>query len=239
MAVSVKNSSASDPADARLQMHVKYFTDPLCCWSWVLGPHLDELQRLFPGRINMQYIMGGMIPSWDKFYDESNAISHPAQMGPVWMHAAQLTGRPINYLLWMKDPPASSYPACIAVKCVQLQSTKLGDTYFKRVQQAAMTEVKNVASWPVLEGLARQLASEQQSFSLKQFTLDYEQQNGALAFRADLDLVACYKITRFPTLLIDVPDRKSIVITGYRTFDGLTDALTQAFDMKIDRESQT
>lgn len=86
--------------------------------------------------------MGGLIPSWTNFHDEVNAVTRPVQMGPVWMHAGQVANRPIHHLLWMKNPPSSSYPACIAVKSAQLQSGGHGESLLQRLREAAMVEEK-------------------------------------------------------------------------------------------------
>lgn len=204
------------------------FTDPLCCWSWGLQPHLERLQALYGERITLQYKMGGMLPSWQQFYDEANAVSRPVQMGPVWMHAAQLTGRPINHHLWVKDPPASSFPACIAVKSAALQSPEAGVACFKQLQEAALAQGKNIAAWPVIHAVAQALVAVHPSFDVEQFAVDYKGA-GMEAFRADRELAAQYRITRFPTLIITAAGHKSILLSGYRTGDGIIRAVEQAF----------
>jgi putative protein-disulfide isomerase len=223
-----------DALDGSPDLHVTYFTDPLCCWSWGFQPHLEALQTLYDKRMSVQYVMGGMLPSWEHFRDEVHAVSRPAQMGPVWMHAAQLTGRPINYHLWIKDPPASSYPACIAVKCAALQSAELGVTYFKHLQEATMTQAQNISSWPVLQAVAKEVAKNDDSFDVARFLADYQQQKGVDAFRADLALAARYQVTRFPTIVIESPGKKGIVISGYRTAEALNETITRAFGRGVD-----
>jgi len=144
------------------------------------------------------------------------------------MHAAQLTGRSIDHHLWVKDPPVSSYPACIAVKSAELQSAKAGIACFKRLQQAAMLEGKNISSWPVIKGIAQELTTTYPSFDLKQFTVDYEGE-GINAFRDDLALIGQYRITRFPTLMIYQREGKGIILPGFRRFEGMLEAIEQAF----------
>src|SRR5436190_8530475 len=107
--------------DAAIEITI--FTDPLCCWSWAFEPQLQHLKMILAGQAEWQYRMAGLLPSWNNFQDNVNAVSRPIQMGPVWMHAGQIAQKPICHRLWIDDPPASSYPACIAVKCTQLQSS--------------------------------------------------------------------------------------------------------------------
>ncbi|WP_162915343.1 DsbA family protein [Paraflavitalea soli] len=206
-----------------------WFTDPLCCWSWGMQPHLDQWQAGYGDQLTLQYVMGGMLPSWQQFHDEANNVSRPVQMGPVWMHAAQLMGRPVHHQVWMKDPPASSYPACIAVKAAALQLPEAGITLFRNLQQALMAAGKNIASWPILQSLAAQLVAEYPAFDLRQFEADYKQDAAIDAFKQDLARVAQYRITRFPTLLIEIPGQKGILLAGYRTGEGIMQAVEQAF----------
>lgn len=207
-------------------MRITVYTDPLCCWSWGAEPHLDAVREAMGERAAWTFRMGGLLPSWDRFHDEGNAVTRPAQMGPVWMHAAQLTGRPIHDQIWITDPPSSSYPACIAVKCATLQSEELGERYLRAVQAACMAEGKNISQWPVLREIADQQARENpEDFNLERFVADYQGEAGKEAFRQDLQLVQFYQITRFPALIIEQKDRPAMLVTGYRTSSSLLNIL--------------
>src|SRR4051812_2644561 len=103
-------------------LNITYYTDPLCCWSWAFEPQWRRLLFEYGEQITFQLKMGGLIPAWNAYHDATNHVSRPIQMGPVWMHASQLSGMPMNTRIWMENPPASSYPACIAVCCAGLQS---------------------------------------------------------------------------------------------------------------------
>src|SRR5690606_30883830 len=48
------------------QVTIVCYTDPLCCWSWGLQPHLQRLMGEFP-KISIEYCMGGLIPDWTTF----------------------------------------------------------------------------------------------------------------------------------------------------------------------------
>ncbi|HYC27745.1 MAG TPA: DsbA family protein, partial [Chitinophagaceae bacterium] len=160
------------------EIEITIYTDPLCCWSWAFEPQLQQLQKDLGGKATWQYRMGGLLPSWENFHDEVNAVTRPVQMGPVWMHAGQIAGLPIQHQLWMRDPPASSYPACIAVKCAQLQSAALGELMLRLLREACMTEGKNIARQTVLFDTAEKLASIDPCFNLEQFKDDLSNDKG-------------------------------------------------------------
>lgn len=211
------------------ELEVTYFTDPLCCWSWGMQPHLDNLQAYFHDRMTIKFVMGGLLPSWTNYIDQVNSVSRPAQMGPVWMHAAQLTHRSINHQLWVKDPPSSSYPACIAVKSAGLQSSETAICLFKKLQQAAMEDGQNIANVEIIHSAANSLSQDFPLFDQKQFTSDFMSDRGIAAFRQDLTTLASRSINRFPSLVIGAKGQRSILIPGYRTLDGLLAAIGDAF----------
>ena len=141
------HTQAQQEAD---RVEITYYTDPLCCWSWGFEPQWRRLQYEFTGKLTWHYCMGGLLPSWENYNDDMNSISRPIQMGPVWMHASQLSGMPMNTRIWMEDPPASSYPACIAVKCAEMQSSAAGERYLRLLREALMINGKNIAKQCVL-----------------------------------------------------------------------------------------
>ncbi|WP_243751788.1 DsbA family protein [Niastella caeni] len=200
-------------------LNIVYFTDPLCCWSWAMNRQLAQLKTAWNGTIHWRYCMGGLLPAWNKYIDSLNCISRPAQMGPVWMQASQISGLPIPHKIWVDNPPASSYPACIAVKCAMLQSPALGELYFHYVQEAIMVHSLNIAQYEVLQQVAEQVAAAMASFDLVRFYDDMKNGNGLEAFRKDIQEVKYRSIQRFPALLIQRAGQQSILITGYKPAD--------------------
>ena len=205
---------------------ITLYTDPLCCWSWVFQPVLQRLQESLDARASWQLRMGGLIPNWSNFTDEANAVSKPAQMGPVWMHAGQIAVRPIQHQLWHLDPPVSSYPACIAVKCAQLQWPAFGFQMQAALQTACMEEGNNIARRDVLFNVATAFSTREPAFSLSQFTKDFNEGRGAAALRADLDAVHADRITRFPSLLVRAHG-SALLIPGCNDYSTIMDAISR------------
>lgn len=198
---------------------VTIFTDPLCCWSWAFETQLQQLKTFLNNQATWEYRMGGLIPSWNNFYDNVHSVSKPVQMGPVWMHAGQVANKAINHQIWIKDPPASSYPACIAVKCAQLQSSLMGEFMLYWLREACMTNGQNIAKQEILFDIANKLSITNKSFDFTRFKEDFFSDKGLQAFRSDLELVSYYHINRFPALVIKPPYSKAIIISGYRGYD--------------------
>lgn len=143
-------------------------------------------------------------------------------MGPVWMHASQITHTKMKYSIWHEDPPASSYPACIAVKTADLQSSEAGHEYLFQIRKTLMEEGKNISKTSVLLEVAEKMDPLLLDFS--QFKLDLEKGRGLEGFRTDLQKSKFHNIGRYPTLTFQNEMGKGIMIVGYRPYDVLLKA---------------
>jgi predicted DsbA family dithiol-disulfide isomerase len=170
--------------------------------------------------------MGGLLPGWNNYNDTVNSVSRPAQMGPVWMHASHISGMHIENNIWMKDPPASSYPACIAVKCAQLQSQECGEAYLRLLRENVMLKGINISKHNTLIQLADELTQQSKNFNKDLFQQYLFGKEGLEAFKADVQQTKNYNINRFPTLILR-SEEQSVIITGYRPYSALMQAIQQ------------
>jgi putative protein-disulfide isomerase len=206
---------------------IEYYTDPLCCWSWALEPHWQKLLHEFKGEINYSYCMGGLIPDWNNYQDPMNAINRPGQLGPLWMEVSQVTNAVIDPAIWVDDPPTSSYPACIAVKSAEMQSKEAGEKYLYKLREAVMINKQNIARPEVLAAIAQKLSDENpELLNYNQFLEDISGEKSVQLFKNDLQKVRYNQIGRFPTLTITKPGKPGIILTGYRPYDVLLQAIS-------------
>jgi putative protein-disulfide isomerase len=207
---------------------ITFYTDPLCCWTWAMQPQwkklLNELQNVNP---SVRYKMGGLLPSWNHFNDNVNSIQKPVQMGPEWMHARAVSGAEINDRIWMTDPPASSFPASIAVKCAGFQSPELARDLLYLLQEAVMAKNLNIAKNSVLLDVASALKVQSPLFDLERFKEDLFGVTGKEAFRKDLQECKYLNIRRLPTILFTSANKNSLLLSGYQSYDSLKNACTK------------
>lgn len=209
---------------------ITYYTDPLCCWSWAFEPAWQKLLQELKGRITYRYVMGGLLPHWKHYHDALHAVTRPVQMGPVWMHAKQVTGMYLNDKLWVTDPPASSYPACIAVKCAALQSPQAEELLLYCLREAAMVKGLNIAKPEVIADIAKNAAAHHPDvFNAEEFYTAMAMDEGVDAFRRDMEEVKYKAVVRFPTLIARSKGYPAILIPGYRPYDLLADIIQNAF----------
>lgn len=206
---------------------VEFYTDPLCCWSWAFETSWKRFLEVHGHRISFEYVMCGMIADWKTYNDPMNSVSNPVQMGPVWMHASQVTRTPMKYSIWHEDPPHSSYPSCIAVKTAQLQSAEAGNEYLFRIRKALMEEGKNISRKEILLEVAETVNSELLDFD--RFVSDLRNDKGLEPFKADLRKARYHNIGRFPTLTFVNESGKGCMTVGYRPYEVLLKAFENVF----------
>lgn len=209
-------------------IHITYYTDPLCCWSWAMEPAWQQLLALPGMKLTWRYCMGGMIPDWNSYNDVQQHVSRPIQMGPVWLEAKHASGQPVNERIWYADPPSSSYPACLAVKSAALQSPEAEHQYLQSLRRAVMAEGRNIARKEVLVAVATELsAAMPEVLDAARFEEDLSAGAGLEAFRADLQEVSYRDIRRFPTLVFQHESGEGLVATGFRSLPAMQAILEQ------------
>ncbi|MBV9961919.1 MAG: DsbA family protein [Parafilimonas sp.] len=213
-------------------INITYYTDPLCCWSWAFETEWQKLLTQFQNKITWRYCMGGLLPAWNNYHDAVNSISRPLQMGPMWMHASKLTGVTIRDDIWVKDPPASSYPACIAVKSAALQSEIAAERYLFLLREACMVHAKNIASKDALLEVADILKTENIQFDTELFQQHLLGKEGREAFKKDLQEVKYRGINRFPSLIVNNQSGKAKLLTGYTTHETVAGVLNELLAIK-------
>lgn len=209
------------------RIDILYFTDPLCCWSWAMEPQWRKLVFQYKDYITRTYCMGGLIPSWNGFVDNINSVSRAPQMGPLWMHAEQISGMPTGSTIWVHNAPTSSFPSCIAVKCATAQSAELGERMLRKLREFCHLDNRNISDKAVIHEAAKELALETSSFELAKFVTDFDGAAGRDYFRKDWEETRRLSITRFPTLLLTKANVGTIQLSGYRSFAIMQSALFQ------------
>lgn len=224
----VRHASAAEPTTgsaAAPAVEITYFTDPVCCWCWAFEPQWRRLRFEFGDHLACRYRQVGMIPDWRSYADPINVVSRPAQMGPVWMQAAAISGMPVEARIWVEDPPASSYPACLACKAAELQSVNAGERLLRRLREAVMVGGRNVARPEVILQIAEGLAEDEpELLDVSRFRADFTGQAALAALREDIKETRYLEIGRFPALMVRGP-AQSIVMVGYRPYPQLVQAL--------------
>jgi predicted DsbA family dithiol-disulfide isomerase len=107
-------------------VHVIYYTDPACPWSWAAEPSVRRIEGEFGDGVDITYVMGGL----------ARQFQHPAETARHVLDASAAGGMPVDARLWLEDPPRSSHPACLAVVAAREQG--LGGPARRRIREGLM-----------------------------------------------------------------------------------------------------
>jgi predicted DsbA family dithiol-disulfide isomerase len=152
-------------------VHVTYFTDPACPWSWAAEPAVRRLLVEFADDVSITYVMGGL----------AREFRTPVETMRHVLDAAAASGMPTDPRLWLDAPPISSYPACQAVKAAAEQG--LDAPYLRVVREGLMVDRLKLDGTAALVDAARRVPG----LDVERFAIDLGSAAIVEAFAADVE----------------------------------------------------
>jgi 2-polyprenyl-6-methoxyphenol hydroxylase-like FAD-dependent oxidoreductase/predicted DsbA family dithiol-disulfide isomerase len=200
------------------RLRVQYFTDPICSTCWIIQPAWKKLNLEYGHCLDIQYIMGGLLPSWK---DCKGKIQSPSDAAMHWKEVADSYKMPLDAGVWTEDPLSSSFPPSIGFKAAQLQDEQKALLFLRRVREMIFLEKKNIMKWRFLETAALEVGLD-----TTRFRADYV---GAAreAFEADLSLAADLEVVSFPTLIFSDGAGNTVRLKGYQHYQDFEKAILQ------------
>lgn len=210
---------------------VEYFTDVLCVWAFGGQIRLDELRRDFAQHVQVVHRFLPLFAAtgerirreWGDRGGFAGYSQHVQKIAAAWSHAE------IHPRVWLEDVPASSTPAHLFLKAVQLLEQRehpagamsSGDDAASRLEAAAwrvrcafFTEARNVAHRAVLEDIARSLALPQ-----REVWALIENGEAHAALQVDVEARDRYHVPGSPTLVLNEGRQRLYGNVGYRVIE--------------------
>lgn len=228
-----------------MSVELRYYTDPGCSWSWGAEPAVRRLVWEFGDEIRFRWVMGGLARSYGPDYaDEEGSIGSGADcfadLMAHWLDVAAETGMPCDPRLWTRNPIASTYPACMAVKAAAEQGPQAEGAYLRRVREGLMVERRKLDHAEALVGEAGTAGLD-----VERFRIDLGSHAITEAFAADLSEVRdvpdearslAGKVRRtegherlsFPTAVFVAADGSRTRVYGYAPYRELREAALAA-----------
>ena len=207
---------------------VVYFTDPICSSCWGIEPQLRKLKLEYGAYLDIEYRMGGLLPSWDIY--NSGGISKPSDVAHHWDEVSLHYDMPIDGDVWLEDPLPSSYPPSIAFKAAQMQDARKAVQFMRRLRELLFLQKKNITKWEYV-----QQAAEASGLDPVRLKTDFEGAAGNL-FQEDLDLARQLGVRGFPTLFfVDSTGRQEKVygVKPYESFEQAVLKLHEGAEKKM------
>jgi putative protein-disulfide isomerase len=164
---------------------VRYYTDPVCPWSWGMEPSIRKLIVEFGDGLDWTFVMGGLARDLSKAATDRAGTSLEQVYGRQireWLVAADRTGMPIDPLLWVESPIATSFPACMAVKAAAHQAADGGQAYLRRLREGLICERRKLDHVEALVEEARTVGLD-----VERFRIDLRSHGTTEALGADLE----------------------------------------------------
>lgn len=194
-------------------IHILYFTDPICSACWIMQPLLRKLLLEYGAYIQIEYRMGGLLPSWEEYEKKGGKIAQPSDAAKHWEEVCALHDMPLDGDIWMEDPLPSSYPPSIAFKAAQLQDTSKAVLFLRRINEMVFLEKKNIIKWKCLEKAAFDVGLD--SARLRRDVDDKAKK----LFKDDLLLAHELGVVGFPTLFFTDGSNNKHTLKGYKTYE--------------------
>ncbi len=192
-------------------LKIIYYTDPICSTCWVIQPILRKLKLDYGDYLEIDYHMGGLLPSWKDY--NKGIIKTPLDAAKHWEEVNESQKMFLDGDIWIEDPLYSSFPPSIAFKAAQLQDSDKAITFLRRLKELVFLEKKNITRWDIIENAA--LSSGLDTALLKKDFAD----KGPKLFEADLELAKDLKINIFPTLFFLKEGIVNHTIKGFQPYE--------------------
>ena len=157
-----------------MAVRVSCFTDPLCVWSWGCEPGVRALMAEFGDEVSFTFVMAGLARQFG-----------PEDPVHAWLDAGAESGMPVDPRVWRDSPPASSYPAAMAVKAASEQGPGAAGRYLRAVREGAMALRRKLDTTEALVEEARGAGLD-----AARFRLDLASNATVEAFGTDLEQAA-------------------------------------------------
>jgi predicted DsbA family dithiol-disulfide isomerase len=154
-------------------IHAFFYTDPACPWSWSIEPAMRRLGVEFGETVELRPVMGGL----------AREFGDPLAVVADWLAAADASGMPVDPRLWIESPPASSYPACLAVKAAAEQGRPAEAAYLRVLREGFAARRRKLDGTEALTAAAREVAG----LDVARFQIDLQSNAVTELFGADLD----------------------------------------------------
>ena len=207
--VTAENNTHDSTTDKAVK--IIYFTDPICSSCWGIEPQLRRMKMEYGNYIEIEYCMGGLLPSWEGF--NGGGITKPADVYHHWEEVSHYYGMPMVGDVWLKDPLPSSYPPSIAFKAAQMQDKDKAILFLRRLREMVFVEAKNItrpeiiaeaATWAGLDAKQLEADSKGKAISL---------------FEQDLLKARQMGVRGFPTVFFNDANGNRLTVYGFRGYE--------------------
>jgi predicted DsbA family dithiol-disulfide isomerase len=212
--------------DSEKQITIEYFTDVLCVWAYGGQVRVDQLNKDFGDQISVVHRFLPLFAATEERIGKGwrDRGGYAGFNRHVLEIAASMPHVQVHPRLWCQDPPASSTPAHLFLKAMELlqasagnESASVRDVFERavwRVRQAFFEDMENVASQAVLEAIAEDL-----KLPIDAIRRLLDNGHAHAAFHADIEAKERFQVPGSPTLVLQEGRQRLYGNVGYRVIE--------------------
>jgi predicted DsbA family dithiol-disulfide isomerase len=204
---SIKNKTAPKYK----KVNLLYFTDPICSTCWLMQPQLRKLIIQFSDYLEIDYCMGGLLPSWENY--TGKMIRNKEDAYKYWESLSSDFAMPINPDVWKKDPLLSSFPPSIAFKAAQIQDREKAIVFLRRLSEQIFVKGNNISNNEIIINEAYE-----SGLDVARLLRDLKEK-AKILFEEDLRLANELLVKSMPTFIFTDRFDNSVILKGIQSFD--------------------
>lgn len=202
---------------ASTDRRILYVADPMCSWCWGFAPVIVAIAETYGAVAELRLVMGGLRPGTSV----PLGVRAKEEIRHHWTEVAARTGQPFDFTFFERDGFVyDTEPSCRAVVAVRNLKPEAALLYLLRVERAFYAEGQDVTDTRVLAELAGDFNIAAEVFEAV-FTADEIRD----ATRSDFGLVEAVGIGGFPAVLLQDPQKVTVLTLGYQPYADLKPAL--------------
>ncbi len=209
-------------------IRIVYFTDPICSSCWGIEPQLRKLKLEYGDKFEIEYHMGGLLPSWENF--NGGGITKPSDVARHWDEVSKYYEMPIDGDVWFEDPLPSSYPPSIAFKAAQLQDEEKAIRFLRRIREMVFLEKKNITKWEYIQQAANAVG-----LNTIQLRTDFDGKAKQL-FQNDLDFARKLGVRGFPTMFFTDTLNNQLIVYGFKPYEAFENSILKLIPQAVKNE---
>lgn len=192
------------------------FTDPMMGLTYECTPVFDQLKNHYGDRLEIKYIMAGLVRDVSDFMTPAERALEPAEsvrtycrrLAQIYKSEEPIGGLPINmegFHLFDAEH-RSSYPLDIAYKAAQLADPDKADLFLKNLQLATIVETRQTTLPEELLSIAVETGIDPAAFRRH-----FEDGSAEAAFQEDLQFTRSLGIYSLPTFLLQYREKAMLI----------------------------
>ena len=216
------------------KIKIYQFTDPVCVWCWGNEPLIRALEYLYDNKIQIEYVMGGLVEDIKSLYElrgpTSSIIDRANQLiAENWLSASARHGMPVvtEHMSLFSERFPSSFPQNIAYEAAKHINPTKAKLLLRRIREATFTERRRTSQMDTLIELAVEVG-----FDAAQFINEYTTGTAQSEFMRERARCQRNGVTGFPSYLIK-NDSTKIMLGGYQNLSTLHTIIHRLSDGKI------